>query len=135
MIAYGKPLCIYGANDKLNETFDLGDEIILEDTFDTDRDIPSETYQLSLTWKLLQSYSRQLDVSIRRYDGNDVWIFMTIFLVSNLLSKVIIEKNAQSISMIQILGYTNGEISRLYILSITCGGVLPAVKPSVEQQI
>ena len=31
--------------------------------------------------------------------------------------KIIIEKNAQSISMVKILGYTNGEISRLYILS------------------
>lgn len=34
-----------------------------------------------------------------------------------LLSKIIIEKNAQSISMVKILGYTNGEISRLYIMS------------------
>ena len=34
-----------------------------------------------------------------------------------LLSKIIIEKNAQSISMTKILGYTNGEISRLYIMS------------------
>ena len=31
--------------------------------------------------------------------------------------KIIIEKNAQSISMTKILGYTNGEISRLYIMS------------------
>ena len=34
-----------------------------------------------------------------------------------LLSKIIIEKNAQSISMVKILGYTNGEISKLYIMS------------------
>ena len=34
-----------------------------------------------------------------------------------LLSKIIIEKNAQSISMNKILGYTNSEISRLYIIS------------------
>ena len=32
-----------------------------------------------------------------------------------LLSKIIIEKNAQSISMTKILGYPRGEIARLYI--------------------
>ena len=31
------------------------------------------------------------------------------------ISKIIIEKNAQSISMTKILGYTNKEIRRLYI--------------------
>lgn len=41
-----------------------------------------------------------------------------------LLSKVIIEKNAQSISMTKILGYTNGEISRLYIMSTSIVVVL-----------
>ena len=36
-----------------------------------------------------------------------------------LLSKIIIEKNAQSISMTKILGYSNREISGLYIMSTT----------------
>ena len=42
---------------------------------------------------------------------------MIYMIVIYLLSKIIIEKNAQSISMTKILGYTNGEISRLYIMS------------------
>ena len=33
-----------------------------------------------------------------------------------LLSKIIIEKNAQSISMAKILGYSKGEIARLYVM-------------------
>ena len=33
-----------------------------------------------------------------------------------LLSKIVIEKNAQSISMAKILGYSDGEIARLYLL-------------------
>lgn len=41
-----------------------------------------------------------------------------------LLSKVIIEKNAQSISMTKILGYSGGEISRLYIVSTSIVVVL-----------
>ncbi|MCH5256812.1 MAG: ABC transporter permease [Lachnospiraceae bacterium] len=36
-----------------------------------------------------------------------------------LLTKIIIEKNENAISMTKILGYENGEISRLYILSTT----------------
>ena len=47
-------------------------------------------------------------------NGFAVMIYM---IVIYLLSKIIIEKNAQSISMTKILGYTNGEISRLYIMS------------------
>ena len=36
-----------------------------------------------------------------------------------LLSKIIIEKNAQSISMVKILGYSNREINRIYLHSTT----------------
>lgn len=49
-------------------------------------------------------------------NGFAVAIFMVLIY---LLSKIIIEKNVQSISMTKILGYTNGEISRLYIWSTT----------------
>ena len=56
----------------------------------------------------------------------DIFLFaIAIFLVLiYLLSKIIIEKNAQSISMVKILGYSNGEISRLYILSTSLVVVL-----------
>lgn len=36
-----------------------------------------------------------------------------------LLTKIIIEKNENAISMTKILGYENGEIARLYLLSTT----------------
>ncbi len=64
--------------------------------------------------------SRQLDVSM----GN-MFYMVTVFAVVlfviliYLLSKLIIEKNSNSISMVKILGYSNGEISRLYLLSTT----------------
>lgn len=64
----------------------------------------------------LTKISRQLDVSMgsmmTMVDGFAVMIFMILIY---LLSKIIIEKNAQSISMIKILGYSNREISSLYI--------------------
>ena len=50
---------------------------------------------------------------------NEMWQLLLIAdaALIYLLSKIIIEKNAQSISMVKILGYTNGEISKLYIMS------------------
>ena len=66
----------------------------------------------------LTKVSRQLDVSMGNMMGLVNGFAVAIFLVLiYLLSKIIIEKNAQSISMAKILGYTNGEIGRLYILS------------------
>ena len=96
------------------------------------RDIPSKYIGSVIDLEALTKISRQLDVSMGDMMGMMYGFSVIIFLVViYLLSKVIIEKNAQSISMTKILGYTNGEISRLYILfHIICGGVLPAVKPS-----
>ena len=62
--------------------------------------------------------SRQLDVSMGSMMGMVNGFAIVIYMVLiYLLSKIIIEKNAQSISMVKILGYTNGEISKLYIMS------------------
>ena len=66
----------------------------------------------------LTKVSRQLDVSMGNMMGLvNGFAIMIYMIVIYLLSKIIIEKNAQSISMTKILGYTNGEISRLYIMS------------------
>ena len=69
--------------------------------------------------------SRQLTVSMggmmTLIDGFAVGIF---FVLIYLLSKIIIEKNAQSISMTKILGYTGGEIAGLYIIPTSIMTVL-----------
>ena len=44
---------------------------------------------------------------------------LMFILILYLLSKIIIEKNAQSISMVKILGYSNREINRIYLHSTT----------------
>ena len=64
--------------------------------------------------------SRQLEVSM----GNMVGIYLVFgvamfMLIIYLLSKIIIEKNSQSISMAKILGYSNSEINKLYVHSTT----------------
>ena len=64
--------------------------------------------------------------------GFGVVMFM---LIIYLLSKIIIEKNAQSISMTKILGYTNNEISGLYVMSTAIVVVLSVfvTLPLVDQ--
>ena len=64
----------------------------------------------------LTKVSRQLTRSM----GNmmNIFVFFGVImyvLIIYLLSKIIIEKNAQSISMTKILGYRNSEINGIYI--------------------
>ena len=105
----------------------------LSDTEITDID---EKYIGSvITLEDLTKISRQLDVSMGGMmllvDGFAVIIFMILIY---LLSKIVIEKNAQAISMAKILGYSGREISRLYILPTTLAVIvfllisLPAVE-------
>jgi len=46
----------------------------------------------------------------------DAFAVIMFVIMIYLMSKIIIEKNAQSISMTKILGYSDSEIGRLYIL-------------------
>ncbi len=68
----------------------------------------------------LTKISRQLTHSMGDMMGLVNGFSVIIFIiVVYLLSKSIIEKNAQSISMSKILGYTDGEIASLYIMTTT----------------
>lgn len=116
---YTASLCVFMERDKLNEVFDLGDDYFGGYFSDTEiKDIDSKYIGSVIDLESLTKISRQLDVSMGDMMGLMYGFSVIIFLVLiYLLSKVIIEKNAQAISMTKILGYTDGEISRLYILS------------------
>lgn len=68
----------------------------------------------------LNKVSRQLEVSMGQmfYMVNVFAVVLSILLIY-LLTKLILEKNTSAISMVKILGYTNGEIARLYLLATT----------------
>ena len=116
---YTASLCVFMERDKLNEVFDLGDDYFGGYFSDTEiKDIDSKYIGSVIDLESLTKISRQLDVSMGDMMGMMYGFSVIIFLVViYLLSKVIIEKNAQAISMTKILGYTDGEIIRLYILS------------------
>lgn len=112
-------ISVFMYREEMNLMFDLDEDYFcgyLSDSRITDID---EKYIGSvIDIDSLTKLSRQLDVSMGSMmtlvDGFAMLMFMVIIYI---LSKIIIEKNAQSISMTKILGYSNWEISRLYIIS------------------
>ncbi len=83
-------------------------------------DVDDKMVASVITEDELTKVSRQLQVSM----GNMMVIFeafgvVMFVLLMYLLSKQIIEKNAQSISMVKILGYRDKEIYKLYMMSTT----------------
>ena len=123
---YTGGLCVFMDQDKLNDTFDLGDDYFSGYFSNTEiTDIKDSYIGSVINLDALTKISRQLDVSMGSMMGMVNGFAIVIYMVLiYLLSKIIIEKNAQSISMVKILGYTNGEISRLYILSTSMVVVL-----------
>ena len=123
---YNGGLCIFMNQNQLNRIFDLGSDYYSGYFSDTKiTDISSKYIGSVIDLDALTKISRQLDVSMGNMMGLINGFAIAIFLVLiYLLSKIIIEKNAQSISMVKILGYSNGEISRLYILSTSLVVVL-----------
>ena len=83
-------------------------------------DIDKEYIGTTIDYDSVTKVSRQLFVSMGGMmgivDGFAVIMFVVLMY---LLTKIIIEKNAQSISMAKILGYRGGEIEGLYIRPTT----------------
>ena len=123
---YSGALCVFMPQKQLNTTFNLGSDYYSGYFSDSEiTDIDEKYIGSVIDLDTLTKISRQLTVSMgsmmNLINGFAIAIFMVLIY---LLSKIIIEKNAQSISMAKILGYTNGEISRLYIWSTSVVVVL-----------
>lgn len=116
---YPGALSVFMSRSEFNRVFGYGDDAFggyFSDSEITDID---EKYIASvIDEEALTKISRQLDVSMGNMmilvDGFAVVMFMILIY---LLSKIIIEKNESAISMVKILGYTDKEISRLYIMA------------------
>lgn len=119
-------LCIFMPQEQLNRIFDMEDDYFAGYFADTEiTDINTKYIGSVVDLEALTKVSRQLDVSMGNMmylvDGFAILIFIVLIY---LLSKLVIEKNAQSISMTKILGYSNGEIGRLYIFATSLMVVL-----------
>ena len=117
IVYYPAAHAIFMPRAEYNEIFDK-DEEYFNGYFsnETLEDIDDRMIATVITKDDLTKTSRQLRISM----GNMMVIFQVFgvvmfMMIIYLLAKIIIEKNAQSISMTKILGYNNSEINGLYV--------------------
>ena len=121
MYEYPSTLAVFMPISEFNETFGLEPDAFIGYLCDSEiTDIDSALIAGEITIDDLTKTSRQL----KRSMGNMMSIFLilgvaVIIMVVYLLSKVMIEKNTQSISVAKILGYNSGEISGIYLRTTT----------------
>lgn len=91
-------------------------------------DIPENKIATVITEHDITKMCDQLDHSMGSYmQYFQVLCILLSAVLIYLLTKIIIEKNENAISMTKILGYENGEIARLYLLSTSLVFVLADV--------
>lgn len=115
---YPAGIAVFMSNNYFNEVFD-NEADYFNGYFSNEeiKDIDEKYIATKITEDDLTKTSRQLILSMGEMMDIFFWFGLVMFmLIIYLLSKIIIEKNAQSISMTKILGYTNGEISGLYVI-------------------
>lgn len=115
---YEASLVVFLSRDHLNDVFDLGKDMY-GGYFSSSEitDIDDKYIGSVIDLDALTKMTRQMEISM----GGMMWLvsFFAVLIFAvlvYLLSKIIIEKNAQSISMAKILGYSKGEIARLYVM-------------------
>lgn len=118
---YPSTIAIFMEQDLFRQTFDYDSDYFNAYFSDQKiKDIDDALISTEITVDDLTKTSRQLIRSM----GSMMNLFLVFgalmfVLILYLLSKIIIEKNAQSISMVKILGYNNREINRIYLHSTT----------------
>ncbi len=144
IMKYSVGLAMFMSRDAFNETFqvDMGlfdvalsdPTLFLKNTLSPEKadyftgyfsdeeitDIKEEYIQTCMTEEDLTKISRQMEVSMGTiFDMVNVFAIIMVALLIYLLTKLILEKNSNSISMVKILGYENKEIARLYLVATT----------------
>lgn len=125
MYDYPSSFAIFMSDAAFKNVFDKSDDYYSGYFSDNILDIDEKYVATQITLDDLTKVSRQLDRSMGE-TFNLVKIFAVVLfaVLMFLLTKLIVEKNTTSISMVKILGYSNREISRLYVTSTTIVVVL-----------
>lgn len=131
---YPASLAVFMNIDQFREMFDLKDNYYSGYFCNEElKDIPQSKVAAVITEEDLLTTSNQLEDSMggafRLFLGFSIILFI---LMVFLLAKLVTERNAYSISMLKILGYTNREAGRLYnratgivvLISLILSGVL-----------
>lgn len=126
---YPAGIAVFMDNSYFNEVFDY-DDGFFNGYFSNKEitDIDESLIATTVTIDDLTKTSRQMENSMGSLmDLLSLFGIVMFMLIIYLLSKIIIEKNSQSISMTKILGYSDKEISGLYILAtsvVTIGSII-----------
>ena len=126
---YPTGLALFMPNDEFNKIFDKDKESFSGYlSSEKLKDIPDDEIYTVITKDDMMSLARQLDHSMGGFAGYISWACLIMgVLIMYLLTKLIIEKNATSISMVKVLGYTNGEINSLYVRLTTVVTVILSI--------
>ena len=119
-------IAVYMDRDFFNETFDNEADYFNGYLTDEKLDDIDDMYVATIiTEDDMNKMGRQLTHSMGAiFDMFYLFGLIMFMLIIYLLSKIVIEKNAQSISMTKILGYNNAEIGGLYVVSTSIVVVL-----------
>ncbi len=118
---YDGGIAIFMPNDNYTDVFDIEEGSFNGYISDNKIEDIDENYIIKeITEKDISKMADQLDHSMGDYMTyfQYLCIILSAILIY-LLTKIIIEKNENSISMVKILGYNTGEISSLYIMPTT----------------
>lgn len=115
---YDGGIAVFMSKKHLNDIMGLSEDMFSGYFSDTEiTDIEEKYIGTTVDEESLTRVSRQLMISMGKLmymvDGFSVVMFIVLIY---LLSKLIIERNVQSISMAKILGYTGKEVAALYIV-------------------
>ncbi len=116
---YPAGIAIFMNRNDVNTTFDM-EKDYFNGYFSNEKieDIEQEYIATQITVDDFTKFSRQLKLSMGgMMDAFATFGVIMFMLIIYLLSRIIIEKNTQSISMTKILGYSEGEISSLYVVT------------------
>ena len=134
---YPAGIAVFMEQEYFNEVFEYEAEYFNGYFASTEiTDIEEKYIATKITEDDLTKTSRQLTHSLgSMMDMIFVLGVVMYMMIIYLLTKIIIEKNAQSISMTKILGYTNGEISGLYVMatSLVVIGALALTIPLADR--
>lgn len=115
---YPTAMAVFMNIDNYRDTFDLDDDFFTGYFSDAEiNDIDDDFILTTITIADSTVLADQLTASMSGIFG--IWTVFAVvlsILIIYLLSKIIIEKNANSVSLVKILGFKNSEISSLYLI-------------------
>ncbi|MBS4899569.1 MAG: ABC transporter permease [Clostridiales bacterium] len=115
--AYTGGISVFMSQERLNRMFDLGDNYYNayfsnKKITDIDEKITAALIDVDVVTQVSRQLEKSMGGVMNIIKGFSVLIFIIIIYI---LSKLIIERSARSISISKILGYKNSDIGKIYI--------------------